>query len=320
MTVLQHFPMVSQLTPITSDGKPSENAQFDCVAASLCAACMYLLGVPQVTTVWNPDRFKDAAYGDSWRGGTAAVEYIDFCKSLGVDLWKFAGIPGVLVNEAHKQIQAGHPVIFTEPDPYVSAALNWTHVCVFYAEEPGFLTALDPYIAKPIRRSDSEWTQILLENEIWICQLVEEPIVIDLTTPGVNVFFEAVPGNPQQWRRKDNGKIIQYGILNFYRQFGNSALCGLTWLGLPVSNEIPLGGNVVKQHFENAVLVYDPTHPNMRPGYTGSVYLLPLYDGGPGEDPMIADLKNQLVQAQQTAQSSASLGAIKQIQAIVRPF
>src|SRR5438045_3612240 len=93
MSTLNGFPMVDQRTSITSDGLPSENASEDCVAASICAACMYLNGVKQLDhDKYNPDKFKDMAYGEALRNsGTAAVKYVPYCASLGVKLYPVDG-------------------------------------------------------------------------------------------------------------------------------------------------------------------------------------------------------------------------------------
>lgn len=324
MTTLLNFPMVSQLTSITSDGQPSENAQFDCVPASIGSCILWYQGKSQWDKDINPDRLKDAAYGEALHNsGTAAIAYIPFCKSQGFDLYPMQGkTPSDLVSLAHKTLQENKPAIFTEPSPYASASLGWSHVCVFYAEGPGYLVAMDPFIAKSIRRTDQEWSQLLLFQQIWIVSPLEQTInmeepMLDLTTPGVSNFFEVVPSNAEQWHCKQTDKIIQYGILKFYRQNN-----GLALFGLPVSNEIPTppGNGIVKQYFERAVLCYDPGHKIDDPPSAGDVYPLHLYDGGPGEDPMIAELKQQLAQAQQATQTSASLSVVQQIKTLVQPF
>jgi hypothetical protein len=44
MSVLENFPLISQLTQVTSDGRPNENAMLDYMATSVCAATMHLIG------------------------------------------------------------------------------------------------------------------------------------------------------------------------------------------------------------------------------------------------------------------------------------
>src|SRR6266568_6884684 len=108
-------------------------------------------------------------------------------------------------------------------------------------------------------------------------------------------------------------KILQYGILGFYRKYGNDALCGLTHLGLPVSNEIPIGGvqGAVKQHFERGVLFYDQNHAIDNPPGSGSVYLAHLYSG-PGQDPRIAELSAQVADLQKQLNNATGNVALQQ--------
>ena len=177
MTMLSNFPMVNQNTAITEDGLPNKDAPFECVSASLLAAVMWLLGVSQVGGKYTPDYFKDQVYGESYMGGTAASAYIAFlAQQFGVRLYSFSANNWDLVAQAHKELQAGHPVVFTIPDTYVSASLNWSHVCVWYAEDTGYLTALDPYIGKPVRRTDDEWAKLLLDNQIWILERMSDEV------------------------------------------------------------------------------------------------------------------------------------------------
>ena len=182
MTTLVNFPIVPQRTPITADGKPSENAELDCVPACLCAGAMYLNHVDTIGDDYTPDTFKDAAYGDAYVGGTDASAYVDYCAKLGIRLWHFDAADNAdLVDKAHKQIQAGHPVIFTEPNSYGNP--SFTHLCVFFAEdeEAGTLTCMDPWIADRITRTDSEWQQLLIDHQLWIME--------NMTTEDASAFF-----------------------------------------------------------------------------------------------------------------------------------
>lgn len=99
---------------------------------------------------------------------------------------------------------------------------------------------------------------------------------IDLNNAVVAMYLEAVA--EKQWRCKKNGHIIQFGMLHFYRSYGQNAFCGLTYLGLPLSNEIAIDGlpGVVKQQFERGWLVYDPDHKFDHPPGAGEVYPMHL--------------------------------------------
>ncbi len=165
---LKNFPMVAERTPITADGHPSENAGLNCVPASICAAAMFLNGITALGGKYTPDSFKDAVYGQGTTGGESASAYVSYMKTLGLSLISQSGQPSQLVAVVHKEIAAGHPVIFTEPNPYGNPA--FTHVCVFFGEQPGFLTALDPWIALSVTHSDATWVNTLLNNEVWVME------------------------------------------------------------------------------------------------------------------------------------------------------
>jgi N-acetylmuramoyl-L-alanine amidase-like protein len=102
----------------------------------------------------------------------------------------------------------------------------------------------------------------------------EEPIMIDLTNPTVASHFSGTDNT--MWTCKDNGFVIGHAILDFYRKFGGDALCGLTYLGLPVSNELPVHGypGLAQQEFERATVRWDPAHAADNPPASGPVYVI----------------------------------------------
>ncbi len=117
--------------------------------------------------------------------------------------------------------------------------------------------------------------------------------MIDLSNVS-NYFTQATNG----WNCKQTGKNIHGALLDFYQHYGNSAFCGLTFLGLPLSNELSLDTNgAVKQYFERGCLVYDVAHKYDNPPGAGQVYLAHIY-GGLGEDPAVVQLQAQLAAAQ----------------------
>lgn len=67
-------------------------------------------------------------------------------------------------------------------------------------------------------------------------------------------------------------------MLHFYRSYGQNAFCGLTYLGLPRSNEIPVAEvpGAVRQRFERGWLVYGPGHRLDHPPGSGEIYLMHL--------------------------------------------
>lgn len=138
----------------------------------------------------------------------------------------------------------------------------------------------------------------------------EQPMMIGLDNPVISQFFE---GDDTAWRCKQTGYTIDHGGLTFYRTFGNSGLCGLSYMGLPISGPIGVPGNpgVVYQRFERVVLVFDETRANDHPpGATGQFYLGHI-DQGIGQDPRVSDqqgqidvLKKQIAALQQNALAS----------------
>jgi hypothetical protein len=297
MSILEHFPLISQQTNISWDGH-NPNATMNCVPTSILAGLMYLHGVTALDAAeWNTDHLLDMAYPEGYQGGTMASKFVEACASFGDVLAPLSGNPGTLIEAAHRAIQAGHPVVFTEPDPYVPSSWGWTHVCVWYSEQPGQLTALDPWPGRPIIKSDAEWMQLVQFNQIWTLSKKEEeedmPQSISLSSPLVGDYFT---GSETQWTCRQTGKTIQGAILAYYTTGGRAGeLCGLTELGLPKGNAIPLpdvaGG--LYQNFERGVLVLDPSHKNDNPPGSGAVYHAHLYQGV-GVDPLVAPLEAEV--------------------------
>ncbi len=337
MTILPNYPMVAQRTDYTADGLPSENKEMNCVPSSILSMIMYFSGIQQVDKEWDPDRILNMAYPEGYQGGTEASKFVDACKHFGVHLFAIDGDNAALVTKAHQYLAQGKPVLFTIVDPYMPANSGYTHVCVWFADSAGTLTAMDPWPGRPVTHSDGEWEAVMRFNEIWIAERIDEIVRIDITTPGVPTYFEAL--NEHQWRCKQTGHVIQYAILDTYKGYGNSLSCGLSHLGLPLSDEITIApGGIVKQHFERGVLAYDPVphHIDNPPGW-GSVYPMHLYSG-PGQDPGIAKLQAIVadltaannMQAQKITDlqqeqvvdplASQALATVRQIKTMVQPF
>lgn len=300
MIVLTNFPQLSQLTQVTSDGRPSEDAQFECVPASIGMAMLYYQGKTQWDSEINPDRLKDAAYGEGWKNdGTAALSFVPFCKSLGFTLYPIDDTnPAILVQHAHEQVQQGRPVIITIPDVYVAASLHWSHVVVLYGELGTGLLAMDPYplpgtsVGHTIHNSDAQWAALLEFNQIWVLTEVDMPVTIDITNPAIATHFKEL--NIHQWQCTDaggpwQGKIIQYAMLSNYKTEGNAGLCGYDVLGRPMGNEIEIGTNDVIQFYEYGV----------RQWKASVVRPVALYDNGIGTDPAIRQLQAIIAQLKQ---------------------
>lgn len=167
MSELLHFPFVNQLNSPTLDGGPDNNAEFNCVPASICAGLRYLTG----NNSFEPDQLKDWAYGEGWvNSGTAATAFVGFCDQHGVNLHAVeTNSHEQAVQEAHTLLARGIPVIFTQQDDYAPPQFRnvWTHVCIWYKDTPTSLTAMDPFGAREISFTDAIWASRLRSNELW---------------------------------------------------------------------------------------------------------------------------------------------------------
>lgn len=316
-TTLATFPLVSQLTQITSDGRKSENGPYDCVAASIGASILWYEHKSQWDTSINPDKLKDLAYGENYKNeGTSAKAYVPYVAQLGYHLTSVENASyQSAVARVHQLLAAQQPVIFTMVDHYVSLSLGWTHCCVFYAGSPGELVALDPYISKPIRYTDSEWESELRSTELWVVTPLEVPamLITDLT---ISNYFTIVNGDSLQ--RKDTGVLMKAGITAFYLKYGGPGV-----FGLPLTSEIAVKDasgaiipDVVYVVAERAVLVWDPRKVIDRPPTNESCYLMHI-DSGPGQtiiskpvtaplQAQITDLNKQLMAAQQALKTAVA--------------
>lgn len=318
MTILP-VPLLNQRTTTRSDGSRDPNADFDCVPESLSA------GIECLTGTFVPGGvLKERVYGRSYQGGTAASAYIDMCAEYGVRLYALDADPRTLVADVHQKLAQGDPVVFTEPDPYAPSHPDWTHVCVFFKDEPvGTLSAMDPFGGWVNTQSDDTWVHTLLDHEIWIM----EKLMPTLNINQVATYFEAI--DDSHWRRKDRPEILLVlGMLHYYRSFGTAAL---SVLGLPLESEHSvLDGhgqpiaNTAMQRFERGVPCYDPGHQVDAPPYAGDIYLLHIDNDGPGRDPRIGQVEQQLVAAQQAAKQmsggtigTACISAVRDIKTIV---
>lgn len=104
----------------------------------------------------------------------------------------------------------------------------------------------------------------------------EDSMSIEANDPVVAAYFAVT--SDETWQCRQTGHTIQHGILHFYRSYGQNAFCGLTYLGLPRSNEIAVENlpGVVKQQFERGWLVYDPVHKLDHPPGAGEIYPMHL--------------------------------------------
>lgn len=274
MSELLNFPFINQL-----DG--TGNAEFDCVPACLTACLRYTTGNTGITA----SGMLDAVYGSNWvNSGTAASAFVDYCAAHAARLYAVETSSNAeAVQMAHTLLARGLPVVFTQQDDYAPPQFqaSWTHVCAWFKDAPGTLTAMDPFGAREITFSDSVWAQRLRNTEVWT---MEKTTMIPqgwhddgtiLTAPnnvpvklGFRQYILTRNWDPNNWPLQAEQGTAQL-------ELSNPALGGGTW-----------------QPFRWTVLEWD-AHRGVQEMWTGQEIL--------AERGHIAELQAELASAQQSA-------------------
>lgn len=269
--------------PIVSQRDSNANADFDCVPASIAACLEYLTG-----KIYTASMIKNAVYGSSYVGPTDPTRYVAYCASQGVLMAPSNGNGTQLVADIKAALDAGHPCLITEPDPYTA---NATHVCAAYKYGSNGITVADPWISQSVTKTDTIWAAQLQFNQIWTL----EENIMPLSISQASGYFTA-SSDGSVWTCKSNNCILGHAMLAYYQQIGGGArapLFGLTVLGLPLTNEQgPVNGKTgtTLQIFERGILCYDPSHAIDNPPQAGAVYQMHV-DSGLGLAAMLALLK-----------------------------
>ncbi len=322
MSELANFPMLSQLTTITGDGRPSENQQFDCVPTSILAGVMWLLGIKAMNAEYNPDSMKDLAYGEGWfNQGTSASAFVTWCAKRGIKLYPVeCPYIATAVTRAHAYIEMNCPVVFTEQDDYAPAQYRdaWSHVCVWYKEDANSLTCLDPYIAQPLTYSNADWRGRLRSPVLWILERLHpqenDMPLLTKDSPEITRYYQPTSNGGLQL--KGTNFVMGAGVAAFYLKYGGVAIFRLIKTG-----EMPATGHpgVVCVVTEGCIIVYDPKDKNGNraidnPPTNEACYLMHT-DSGAGQrviaDSLVKPLQGEIatLKAQLNAQPSTQLQA-----------
>ncbi|MGZ6360763.1 MAG: hypothetical protein ACXWP0_03680 [Ktedonobacterales bacterium] len=165
-------PLKNQLGEISSDGQPSENDHYDCVATSIADGLQYRLKRP-----FNGDALKDAVYGQGYVGGMAAIRFVAYCAGLGIALEPINGSQDALLAALHREIEAGNPCLVTMPSQWGSAPSQpgwnpvapsgWTHVGLACGDGAGMLRVMNPWGGFWHDGTDDYWRVRLCYGQIW---------------------------------------------------------------------------------------------------------------------------------------------------------
>lgn len=166
---LDNFPTLSQ-NHEPSNPYPDANAGLDCVPTSIAAALTWFTGTP-----YYGDEIIDqvSAYGPTYTGGTAAVNYEGYCAQRGISLFPMDGSPAQLVAAIHSQVHQNRPVLVTVPGQWNNPATSGqnpgsvTHVMVVCGDGPGSIQVMNPWTGAFEEYADSWFAVKLCYGQIW---------------------------------------------------------------------------------------------------------------------------------------------------------
>ena len=169
------FPRIDQLHERGRDGHQSENAQMNCIPASIAAGMEYLTGKP-----YSGDAVKEAVYGRSYEGPTQIYRYLDWVKSQGVRMRPvLSHDPEILVAELRKLLEQGTPAVISIPgnlnhlpaDPMHPSAV--THVVIAAGfDENGNIRVMNPWGGVWLDGNDAFWASRICYGELWAMEPV----------------------------------------------------------------------------------------------------------------------------------------------------
>lgn len=171
MTITYTIPgttLLDQLSEPTADGLPDENANDNCVPASLAEALHILTGA-----AYDGDQLKDAVYGQGWTGFQSASAYVKYCADRGVSLSAHDDSQAGLVATLHSEVAAGHPVLVTMPSQWGTAPadpvypVGSTHVGVAVGVGPGLIRVMNPWHGFYQDQPDDWWAARLCYGQVW---------------------------------------------------------------------------------------------------------------------------------------------------------
>lgn len=337
MTITYTIPgatLLDQLIEGTMDGQPDENANDNCVAASLAEALRILTG-----KTFDGDELKDAVYGQGWVGFQSAARYVAYCANQGVSLIAYNASQAGLVAAIHEQVSAGHPVLVTMPSQWGTAPSDpvhpsgSTHVGVGVGVGPGMIRVMNPWHGFFQDEADDWWAARLCYGQVWPMQTIGASVMANPgdATPFYGLVYTA---DPQVWHCPTTGFDVGHGFLTFYQGVrGPQGESATEILGLPKSNEYG-AGTLIKQDYERARLVYDVsksqpwmiyldnTHDDLAAGAAAVRQVSDLQSQLTSTQSQIATLQQQLAAAQAAAnaphdnpQADAALAALQAFKA-----
>lgn len=177
-----NVPVKDQRSEKTTDGRPPEDGNMDCVPTSLAAMCQALTG-----RFTSGDDLHDRVYGQGYVGLQDPARFASLLDTLGVTMMRVGGDPAALVARAAEEIAAGHPVLLSIPSDWGDEPPHsqYAHM-VAGCDVPNAntLTAMNPWGGFYQTQSRAWWAERLAHcsySGIWVLAKKETPV----TTHGI---------------------------------------------------------------------------------------------------------------------------------------
>ncbi len=254
MIELKGFPLRDQLRDIASeDGKPAENASYDCVPASIAAGIQYLTG-----RVVSADALKDAVYGQGYVGGGAARSYVHEVARYGVALTVRSGSSQAqLIAILRDELRRGHPALITMPSHWSVAPADPlhpgpSHVGIVYAideSDSGQMAVMNPWHGFRHIQPIAWWRARLCYGQVWPMARINEAASAVTQLPG-GWTDDAAAGV----LRGANGVPVVRG----FRDYVLARVKARTWQGGYAYEPEWSGAGMSIQPFAAALLLWTP--------------------------------------------------------------
>lgn len=174
------FPRINQLREVTHDGHKSENAEMNCIPASIAAGLEYLTGKS-----YSGDGVKEAVYGRTYTGPTQIYRYLGWVKEQGVEMRPvLSHNPEVLVAELRKLLESGTPAVISipgdvnRPPSDLLHPSSVTHVVIAAGfDENGNIRVMNPWGGVWLEGNDAFWASRICYGELWAMERLDENVV-----------------------------------------------------------------------------------------------------------------------------------------------
>ncbi|HEX6798678.1 MAG TPA: hypothetical protein VF116_13300 [Ktedonobacterales bacterium] len=307
-------PLKDQRVEQTTDGRPPEDGNMDCVPTSLAAMCQALTG-----RLTSGDDLHDRVYGQGYVGMQDPARFAGLLDSLGVSMARVGGDAASLVARAASEIAAAHPVLLSIPsdwgdEPPHSQYAHMVAGCD--VPDANSLTAMNPWGGFYQTQSRAWWAERLAHcsySGIWVLAKKETPV--------------ATNGIPSGWH--DDGATLTapngHHVVRGFRMYvlanswdaANVPLEDERWID-PLSWTDPKSGAGARQIFASVALRWTQTTNVLREVLGAELLAAEQHIGAQAQQiaALQAQLKQQQGQTGQTGQAGQDTAAEQAVRAL----